>query len=176
MAWTPKEQVLDLTPLIDNILGFIETNDDDALAWASGLTVGETAPFAGIYSNASGRLATLFPQVMVLDQEVSVKPNDNQGDVLNGILALTFEGAVTGKTADETTQTAKVYAKAVESMLVNLTTSLIAATSPQITDAICLGYQTAHDQVKGAAGKSASSWLQIWQTRVEYRLIAEAFR
>lgn len=177
MAWTPKEQVLDLTPIIDNLLGYIEANDADALAWANGGDAMDE--FAGLYPNASGRLATKFPQLIVLDQEIRVQigGSENEGDILIGTLALTLEGAVMGKDVDPLVQDAKVRAKAVESMLMNIPLATLAAgCSPAITSAVCMGYQTAHDQVKGQGGKSASSWLQIWQTRAEYQLTADAFR
>lgn len=181
MTWDPREQVFDLTPLVDNLLAYIELNAPAALAWASGGNEGEFPTFKGLYPNATGRIATLFPQVMVLDQEIVVKPSDNQGDLLNGIFALTWEGAVTGKTADETTLKIKTYSKALESMLVNCvlertadnTLKIADGCDPEITDAVCLGYQTAHDQVGKI--KKSSNWLQIFQTRVEYRLTTPAF-
>ena len=80
MTWAPKNQVLDLTPIVDNLLAFIDTNDEAALEWASG----DTLPgFKGLYPNATGRLATLFPQIIVLDQECAVKEGDNTGGLID---------------------------------------------------------------------------------------------
>jgi hypothetical protein len=66
MAWAPQKQVIDLSQIADNLLGYIEANQVEVLDWASngdGLT-----PFAKFYTNASGRLQTIFPSLMILNQ------------------------------------------------------------------------------------------------------------
>lgn len=173
MAWVPQKQVIDLTLIVSNLLSYIGTNDADALAWSNGGTA--LAQFAGLYPNATGRLSTLFPQIIVLDQEhLSEESETEEGDVLVVKLALTLEIALTGPNADTLVLTTKKYAMALESMLANIPAATLTAGSLVQTHASLTRLQTAFDQVQGAA-KNASSWLQIFQTRVEYQLITPAF-
>ncbi len=171
MAWTPAIQVADLTKIADNILSYIETNDADALFWANDSVA--LPEFAKLYSNASGRLATLFPQLIVLDQEhLTEEGTTDEGDVLVIPVALTLEVAITGSNADVLTLTTKKYAKALESMLANITSAELTNGMATNTFAECTSLQTAFDVIQGYQ-KAASSWMQIFQTRVTYKLISQ---
>ena len=64
MAWTPAKNVIDLTKVVDNLLAYIKAHQVEALAWANLPSTEVLPPFPdeAIYSNASGRLSTIFPQ------------------------------------------------------------------------------------------------------------------
>lgn len=171
MTWAPDKQVIDLSGVVDNLLGYIETNQAEAHEWANGSPMND---YAALYPNATGRLSTKFPQLIVLDQEHQGEDKETEsGDVLMITLALTLEGAITGSNADDLVVTAKKYAYGLESMLINIPSATLTG-SASITG-IPMGYQTAYDILKGHGGKTAANWLQIFQTRCEYRLITSAF-
>ena len=170
MAWTPQKNVVDLTKIVDNLLAYIEQNDDAALLWANDNA--EALPeFAKLYSNASGRLGTIFPSIMVLTQADEGEESEWQGgDVLLTGLQLTFEVTLTGSKADELVLTTKKYERALKSMLVNCPPATLYADS-SIVDAFMKQIGTKFDILRGQ--KTANSYLQIFQTTVLYALVTE---
>src|SRR5687768_12373809 len=121
MPWTPKKKVVDLTKIVDNLLTYLAAQDTDALVWTQPLVDPPLAPFAAFYSNASGRLATKFPQLIVLDQEHAAEEAETEdGDVLVIPFVLTLEVAITGSNTDTLVANTKKYALALESMLANI--------------------------------------------------------
>jgi hypothetical protein len=168
MPWTPRKQVIDLTPIADNLLGYIGTNDADSLEWANegpGLD-----QFAKLYTNASGRLQTQFPSLMVLSQEMET---DLAGEVLVSGVQLTLEATITGPDADTLVADTKKYARAVESMLANIPSATLTANCSPAHQANLVEIETRLDILRGQANPSA--FLQIFQTRCVYRLTAPAF-
>lgn len=175
MSWTPTEQVFDESPYVDNLLAFIAENDDAALAWATGGNVGELPGFNGLYPNASGRLTTLFPALVVVSQILEAPQNLNDGDALIGQYSLTLQMGLSGPNADALALTTKTYAVALASMLMNIdAVSLTDGSLLDVAKIVPLGYRTTYDEI-GRGGMTASSWLQITQIRVEYQLISQAF-
>lgn len=167
MAWSPNINVIDVTQIADNLLTYIEANNEQVLDWAS------TAPltsFQAFYTNASGRLQTLFPSLMILSQEVET---DLTGDVLIAGLQLTLEGTVSGSDANTLTQNTKVYAKALESMLANIPSATLTANSSPVMQATLFEIETRLDILRGQ--QTPSAFLQIFQTRCVYQLQASTF-
>jgi hypothetical protein len=168
MPWTPTKQVIDLSPVVDNLLGYFEANDADALAWANG---GDALPeFEKFYSNASGRLQTIFPSLMVLSQE---SETDLAGEVNVAGLQLTLEATITGSNADQLVADSKKYARAVESMLANIPSATLTDGCSPDHQSHLFEIETRLDILRGQANPSA--FLQIFQTRCVYRLTAPAF-
>lgn len=174
MTWAPKNKVVDLTTVVDNLLGYIDANQSDAHKWANG---GAAMPdYKKLYPNASGRLAAIFPQLLVLNQEHSAEDSETaDGDLLIIRVALTLEGTMTGPNEDELVLTAKKYALALESMLANVNSASLTANANQIMHSHLMTYATVFDLIAGYGNKKASSWLQMFQTKCEFRLITSAF-
>src|SRR3954470_13382744 len=103
MVWTPKANVIDLTQVADNLLGYIEANQTDALIWANGGT--GLDDFAKFYTNAVGRLQTQFPSLMILTQRAEA---DLSGEILLSGLEITLEGTIAGKDTDSLVRDAKI--------------------------------------------------------------------
>jgi hypothetical protein len=160
MTWEPELNVVDLTPVVDNLLGYIEDNQTDALEWAS---AGGLAPLT-TYKNAAGRLSTIYPQLIVLTQTDS-------GEVGTDSLASTefvlrIETAVMG-TADELPTVTKQYDLAIRSMLVNVPSEMLCAGMKTTTRVMEREIPaTVYDVLRGT--KRANSYLQIFQTEMTY--------
>jgi hypothetical protein len=165
--WTPTKQVIDLTPIAENLLSFIEANDEDALVWAGGVDLAE---FAATYTNASGRLQTRFPCLMVLAQE---SETDLAGEANIAGFQMTLEGTVSGPEPNQLVSDTKKYAKAVESMLANIPSATLTAGCDPPNTATLFEIETRLDILRGIATPSA--YLQIFQIRCVYQLIAQAF-
>jgi hypothetical protein len=160
MAWTPDFKVIDQRTLAENILGYLEANQTDALAWAgTGLR-----DFVRFYTNASGRLATEFPCLMILTQNLET---DLTGDQLQGDLQLVLEGALSGSDTDQLVADAKKYAMAVESMLANIPSTTVATDANQYHKVFITELETRHDIIKTIT----SGFLQIFQVRVRYAVL-----
>lgn len=168
MTWVPPNKVIDLSQVADNLIGYIDTYQTDALAWASG-GLG-LADFAKFYTNASGRLQTIFPSLMILTQE---SETDLSGDVLIAGLQMTLEATIGGGDPDELVANTKVYAKAIESMLANIPSATLTANSDPAMNASLFEIETRLDILRGQ--QSPTAFLQVFQTRCVYQLISAAF-
>jgi hypothetical protein len=166
MAWAPQKQVIDLSQIADNLLGYIEANQVEVLDWAGD----NLNPFAKFYTNASGRLQTIFPSLMILSQTCET---DISGDILVAGLELTLEATIGGPNADELVANTKLYAKSVESMLANIPSATLTANSDPIMTAALFEIETRLDILRGQ--QSPTAFLQIFQTRCVFRLTASAF-
>ena len=162
--WNPQFKVIDTRFLGQNILDYIETNQEDALTWANGGA--GLDPFAKFYTNASGRLQTIFPSLMILAQ---TNETDLTGDQLQADFDLVLEGTVTGSDPDDLVANTKKYAMAVESMLLNITSDELTEDSNQYHKGFSLEIETVFDILRGQVTPSA--FTQIFNTRVKYRLI-----
>lgn len=166
MAWLPTAKVIDLSQTADNLLAYIAANQTDALEWAEpGLD-----DFQKFYTNASGRLATQFPSLMILSQRVDT---DLAGDTLDAALQLILEATISGSDADELVAKTKHYSKAVESMLLNVPSEVLMANAEGYHRSYAVELETELDILRGQ--QSPSAFLQIFQTRVVYRLSASGF-
>lgn len=162
MAWAPALKVIDLSQVADNLLGYIETNQEDALEWAGGPGM---IPFEKFYTNASGRLQTIFPSLMILAQKAET---DLTSEALDAALQMVLEGTVSGSNADELVADTKKYSMAVESMLANIPSASLMANSNRYHRAYITELETELDILRG--NQTPSAFLQIFQIRVVYRL------
>lgn len=164
MAWTSATNVIDLSQIADNLLGYIEANQDEVLDWANsgpGLL-----PFQKFYTNASGRLQTIFPSLMILSQTCET---DLSGSTLIAGLELALEGTIGGGDPDELVANTKLYAKGIESILANIPSADLTANSDPVMTAELFEIETRLDILRGQA--SPSAFLQIFQTRCVFRLV-----
>jgi hypothetical protein len=168
MPWTPQQQVIDLSQLADNLLGYIEANQTAALSWANGGA--GLDDFAKFYTNASGRLQTIFPSLMILTQRAE---EDLAGDALQAGWEGTLEATVSGGDPDMLVANTKLYEKAIKSMLANIPSDTLTANSDPITRAHIFEIETRFDILRGQS--KATGFLQIFQVRFVYSLLAEAF-
>jgi hypothetical protein len=162
MTWTPQYKVIDQRLLAQNLLAYMEANQTDALTWANdgpGLS-----DFQKFYTNASGRLQTIFPCLMVLGQQVETGLEDS----LQADFRLVLEGAVSGSDTDELVASAKVYAMAVESMAVNIPSTTLMANAKHYHSA----YVTELNTVQDVVNRITSGFLQVFRTTITYRVEA----
>lgn len=168
MAIVTSKKVIDLTQIATNLLNFIQTYGGDYLNWAAGGVGPEN--YRKLYTNASGRLATDFPSLMILAQRADT---DVSGDQLDAAVQLIFEGTISGTDPDALVAETKLYARALESMLVNITSDVITAGSMKYQKAFPVELETELDILRGT--QSPSAFLQIFQTRVVYRILTSGF-
>lgn len=168
MAWTPAQSVNDVSVIADNLLTFIDTNQADAMAWA-GI---QSQRFAKLYPNAAGRLASIFPNLMIIRQR---QANDFTGEILLSAVEITLEGAATSGDADELTITSKQMAMAVESMVLNMQPADLMLNSVTNGFARVIELETEFDILRGAGGRGATNFLQLWQTRIVWQIYTQGF-
>src|SRR5687768_10955793 len=152
MAWAPEFNVFDFRSIGQNLLDYVETNQDDAIVWAggSGLKV-----FEKFYTNASGRLQTIFPSLMILDQTTAT----DLEEAMTGGVEMTLEATMTGPDADGLVSDPKIYAMALESMLVNIPSGALLAGAMEPAKAYIMEMQTVFDIIRGYTA-AATPYLQ----------------
>jgi hypothetical protein len=166
MVWAPRANVIDLTQIADNLLAYIADNQTDALIWANGGT--GLDDFAKFYTNAVGRLQTQFPSLMILTQRAEP---DLSGEILLSRLEVTLEGTIAGNETDTLVRDAKIYAKAVESMIMNIPPETLTANSDPEMHAAFIEQLSVLDILR----PHSSGFMQIFQTQCVYRLTADAY-
>jgi hypothetical protein len=167
--WTPTRNVVDLTPVIDNLLGYIEANNQDALVWAKGSP--GLDPFAAVYPNASGWLKSLYPYVMVLNHADSGKDaeDDANGELVVTTLNLAFEVAVMGK-ADEISRKSMQYDLALRSMLVNVPGETLVDGCKTFTRAYASEWpESTYDVLR--PGDRPKQFMQVFNTAMVYTIV-----
>lgn len=169
MAWTPKINVVDLTPVIDNLLAYIEANQTDALAWAHGGP--GLDDFAAIYPNASGWLRSLYPYLMVLthaDRGEEGTDEATADEMAVSVLSIRFEVVITG-TADELPEQSKEYDQALRSMLMNIPAATLTNGCMTLTRVVPPALPSSvYDVLR--PGIKPTQFMQIFQTVMEYTL------
>ena len=164
MAWEPQFKVIDARYIGRNILDYIELHQEEALAWADGGAGIE--PFAKFYTNASGRLQTIFPSLIILSQSLET---DLESDQIPANLQFAFEATMAGSDPDQLVADTKIYAMAIESMLLNISSDELTNNSYQYHKGYPMEIETRFDILRGHKA-AATAFLQIFQTRVKYRL------
>lgn len=163
MAWSPILNVVDESLPIDNLVAYLSANAEDAIVWANG-DLENLETFKRVYKSATGRLADIFPQLMVT---TSSSAEELRG-ALEAAVAFTLEGTVTGPDLDVLNSNIRVYATAVKSMLLNVPISTLFAGGSNHFAGWTDSLETDFDV--GFGNKAASSFLQIFQIRVTYRV------
>lgn len=162
MPWDPTFKVIDQRPLAQNILNYIGTHQTAALSWANGGP--GLDDFAQFYTNASGRLQTVFPCLMVLSQGLGT---DLTGDQVQAAFEIVLEGAVSGPDPDALVEKTKGYAMAVESMVVNMPSDDLVINTNQYHKGFLVTMETVHDVVT----RITSGFLQVFQVRLTFNII-----
>lgn len=162
MPWDPQFKVIDQRPLAANILSYISDNQTDALNWANGGP--GLDDFAKFYTNASGRLQTQFPCLMVLSQGLGT---DLTGDGLQSAFQIVLEGAVSGTDPDTLVDNTKRYAMAVESMVLNMPSDEFTLGANQYHKGFVIEIETIHDVVT----RITSGFLQVFQVRLTFNIL-----
>ena len=169
MAYTPTLNAFDSRALIDNILGAVETNQEDALVWAVG-DQDAPPPIAKFYNNAAGRLTTVFPVLMVTNHSLAVQSEDT----LNAAVSVDLELMVSGGSPEQVTERSLIYAYVIQSILTNTKTKLLAEGSAVPFNGTLDSLETEFSVLRGLNG-SASAFFQITQFRAIYIIPASAY-
>lgn len=167
MTYVPTKQVVDLTPLIDNLKAYVIDTDNEALAWANGGT-GMTE-FQEFFTNARGRTQTIFPQILVLTQTIET---DLSGEILIAGWQVVLEVAVAGPDADDVATDTKRYGKAVESMISNIPSATLTANTSPAMNAFLHELETRYDETRAIP---TPGFIQVFQTRALFSLTQAAY-
>jgi hypothetical protein len=160
MPWTPTQYTLNCRAIADNLLAYMNTNQSDALTWANGAS-GMKA-FQSIANSLADRTTPVFPAMQFLDD------NDQQlfeDGVIEGAYVVTFETMVQHATAATAISQARIYAKAISSMIRNCPNStLISNTGASVAQ--LQGLENRFDPIK--TNDMQNDFLQVFQTRATY--------
>jgi hypothetical protein len=168
VSWSPRNNIIDLDKIVENLFAFMTTNQTDAILWANN-NVALTA-FAKLYPSARGRLSTVFPCLMLLKKNIVT---DFSGDLVQASISLIFEAQIQGGNVDVIVEKAEKYAKAVESMLINIPMKDLTNGALNLQSGDIENIETEYDLLRSNKGNTV--YLQVFQTQIEYIIYGAAF-
>lgn len=168
MAWTPTRAIITARPVTDNLLEYITDADRqaDALTWAGGVNLKRLAT---IQERKANPKQPFYPNIAYSDD------NDPQalGDDLNEVEYTTrFRIGVQNSNSDTAIEQARVYDKAIKSMIANCTTL---TTSTNAVSAVVVGLESGFLPIQaGKNGTATNDFLQEVEMAVVVQLIGNA--
>lgn len=164
MAWTPTETIIHARAIPDNLLAYIEANQEDALVWASGSAM---KPIAEFSSTVANRDVPVFPSIAYSDDNDAA---DYTETLPIGAYSVVLEVMVNNSDPSIAVTQARSYAKAIVSMIRNCPpASLLPNTGLSV--ATLQTIETGFDPIK--TNEMQNDFLQMFQIRAVYNLQGE---
>jgi hypothetical protein len=163
MVYTPTVNVFDERPIKDNLIGFFEDNQADALLWANnGVALPSIAKF-----HRNPRLVTVFPALSLLQ----TSHKSDYEDLLPVDFEILLELAIVHGNQDELTIRAPKYALALESLLVNMPQTTLMENSIIEAPAFTTGVEVTFN----VQGKYKNKFIEVFQMRAAWKITAPAY-
>lgn len=165
MAWQPKNNAIDTTAIETNLTAFIKANQADALRWANNGTN------LKLFNFAADQIENLnkpnLPTISVIgagETEVSSQ------ETLIIDYRIDYESIVFGKDAGALPALTKKYANALKSLLKNISPALLLEAVPGEQQVMSTALGSNYREI--GQSESLSGFIQIFQVRATYRLMA----
>jgi hypothetical protein len=163
MVYDPKIQVFDSRPVKENLIGYIEANQAEALAWANNGS--SLDPIRAFYK--SPRLVKLFPALTFIQAEYT----SDYEDLLTADFSILFEVAAIHGNMDTLTDRMPKYAMALESLLTNIPNTTLFQNSIIQMAIARAAVQTTFD----VQGQYKNQFIEVFQMRASWRVLASAY-
>lgn len=163
MAWEPTNNVITARAIATNALDWLTdaTRQAEALTWADNTV--SLKPILTYANSTAQRAVPVYPAIRFSDD------NDLQdigNDLIEAAYTFTLEVAVQSKVADTAVTNARVYAKAIVSMIANCPPSTLGANTGS-TLVLVQTIETGFDPIKaGNGGLAQNDFLQEFQIRI----------
>lgn len=158
MTWSPSRQIITARAIPENLLTYITdaTRCGDALTWAGGTGYKLLKKYT---TSVLARTSPVFPCIAFQDD------TDDQafGDQIIGAYSVTFEVSVQNANVDTALTQARIYEKAIASMIVNCPFSTLAANTGAV-NALVEGIEVGFLPIK--TNEQQNDFLQQFQVRV----------
>lgn len=166
MAWTPTLAIITPRAVPVNLLTYVtdSTRQTDALTWAGDSSLKLIKTFSNSVAN---RAIPVFPSIAFSDD------NDAQEfgeDVIQAAYSFTFEVSIQNADPDTAVTNARVYDKALRSMIVNCPDATIISGTGALPEASLITIETGFEPIK--TNEKQNDFLQQFQIRVTYVLRA----
>ncbi len=162
MAWTPNIAVLTARAIPDTLLTFFETNQADALTWAGGANLKKFKSFANSVIESRAAKTPVYPSIAFLDDTDAQELSD---DLIGGAYAFTFEVSIQNRNPDQAVTDARIYAKAICSMIANCELKTGTGAVKAVLDRIEIGFEEIQSNEK------QNDFLQVFQVRGTVQLL-----
>lgn len=160
MAWTPTKKSLAARAIPATLLAYFAEHQEEALAWAGGSGLKKFKSFAQSVVEARRAAKPIYPSISFVSDDDRQTLNDDQ---IDGGYTCTFEVHITGRDPDAVTEEARIYAKAIGSMIVNC--PLAEGTGALKVEPVILDFS--FDEIR--ANEKQNEFLQMF----EFRLTAQ---
>jgi hypothetical protein len=162
MAWTPTYSILAPRAIASNLLAWFSTNQTEAILWANAGTA--LRPLKSIADALADPSNPVFPALQFLDDNDAA---DYSGDQGIGSYSVTFECMVQSAVPATAIQEARVYDKAIKSMIRECPDATLLSNS----GAVAINLQTIEggfDPIK--TNDLQNDFLQVFQVRAVFLL------
>ena len=168
MTWAPTRAIVTARAIPDNILAYIVDADRqaDVLTWAGNGDLKLIKTFA---SSVGNRLRPVYPSIAFLNDEDA---KDYAEDIISAVYRGTFEIVIQNSDPDQVVTNARVYAMAIESMILNCPNATVTVgTGASI--AVVETIQMVFDEIK--TNEKQNDFFQPFNIRVSWLIHAGAY-
>jgi hypothetical protein len=165
MPWTPTLAVINSRAIAENLLTFFEANQVDAILWANGSAL---KPFQRFENSRANLDLPAYPAILFSDDNDQTSHGD---DLLTAGYSALFLVMVQNPVPATAVLQARMYAKAIMSMIANCTGSSLEANTGCV-NAVLQDTQVGFDQIK--VNEAGNDWMQQFEVRATYTLMAGA--
>ena len=162
MVWTPNRAIISARAIPENLLTYVTdaTRCRDTLDWALGSSTASTYKLLQKYTTSVlARSTPVFPSIAFQDD---TDGQDLSGDNIVGIYSVLFEVSIQNASADTATTQARVYSKAIKSMIANCPVSTLTS-GTGATNAQVLSLETGFLPIK--TNEKQNDFLQQFQVK-----------
>ena len=166
MAWTPKYNALNLRSIADNLIEYWKDNQVEVFAWAGDADLPPIKAFTDVLIQGP-----VFPAVALSNDLDAV---DYTGDVLNAGYQPIFSLMVVNKDPSIAMQHARLYSRALISMLLNCPAATLLANTGVISTEVVID-DTATNFLEIMADEEEVTYMQRVDIQATIRVQASLF-
>lgn len=162
MTYSPKFNIINAGVIADNLMTWVIAQQADALTWAGGTGYKALQKYA---SSVLDRSTPVFPAIAFADDE---DDQDFTEDVIPSAYEVGFEVSIQNANPDTAVTQAKIYRKAICSLIANCPDATLIANTGALSGAVLLKMRTKFSPIK--TNEAQSDFLQQFEVRVTYLL------
>jgi hypothetical protein len=166
MTYTPTKAIINAGVIPENLMTWIIAQQAGAITWAGGTSYKTLQKYS---SSVLDRATPVFPAIAFDDDE---DDQDFTQDVIDSAYETTFEVSIQNASPDTAVTQAKIYRKAICSLILNCPDATLIANTGALSGAVLIKMRTKFSPIK--TNEAQNDFLQQFKIGVTYLLSASS--